>query len=72
MSNIVDEVVSNIYNIGEISSTFWNNYKKKNSWKLRVIDLFSLYNFVLLVIQIFYMILVGTYPKNSFKLSIIA
>ncbi|CAD8110268.1 unnamed protein product [Paramecium sonneborni] len=55
-----------------IAASFWQQYSIKTPQKLKIMDAFSLYCFVLLIIQLFYCGLVGDFPRNSFLSGIFA
>ena len=48
-----------------ILSTFFKNYKAKNSWKIRLIDSFMAFSFVIFVLQFIYIVIAGLFPLNS-------
>ena len=50
----------------ELTSTFLKNYKEANPEKIRLIDIFIVFNFILLVVQMGYMLTNGLDPMNSF------
>ena len=50
------------YILNEIIS----QYRKTTSKKLKLIDAFLLYTFITGITQLVYVLLVGTFPKNSF------
>ena len=71
-STVIKKEINEHFNsLVDIISSFISSYKSKNSWKIRVIDSFIVFNFMLFIIQIAYMLLVGTYPKNSFLSGVI-
>jgi len=49
-----------------IASTFWQQYKIQTPKQLKIMDAFSFYCFILVLIQLFYCTLVGDFPRNSF------
>lgn len=59
------DIVEQYYSIQEIVKTFFKSYKENNSWKIRLIDSFVVFNVVILVLQLLYIILNGLYPMNS-------
>lgn len=50
----------------EVSQTFFTNYKAANSEKIRLIDCFIVFNAILVVLQIIYLLFNGFDPVNSF------
>eukprot|EP01102_Stenamoeba_stenopodia_P002924 TRINITY_DN1285_c0_g1_i1.p1 TRINITY_DN1285_c0_g1~~TRINITY_DN1285_c0_g1_i1.p1 ORF type:complete len:112 (-),score=26.98 TRINITY_DN1285_c0_g1_i1:53-388(-) len=52
--------------IDQIVSTFFDSYKRNTSSLQKVIDVFLIYIFLTAVIQFAYVVLVGTFPFNSF------
>lgn len=64
--NIKAEIQNQFESVIDIVKSFYSSYKEKNSWKLRLLDSFLVYNFVVLILQIGYMLIVGNFPKNSF------
>ncbi|CAK94223.1 unnamed protein product (macronuclear) [Paramecium tetraurelia] len=55
-----------------IAASFWQQYSTKTPQKLKIMDAFSLYCFILVIIQLFYCALVGDFPRNSFLSGIFA
>ncbi|KAF8055759.1 DAD1 [Scenedesmus sp. PABB004] len=51
--------------VGELVSTFISEYKKTPA-KLKIIDAFLVYALATAAVQFVYMLLVGTFPFNSF------
>ena len=49
----------------ELTSTFLKNYKEANPEKIRLIDIFIVFNFILLVVQMGYMLTNGLVPLWS-------
>ena len=49
----------------DISATFLKSYKEKNSWKIRLIDSFIVFNAIIFIVQIAYFLLTGKFPMNS-------
>ena len=69
--NISEEISEQFNSIVDIFKSFYSSYKEKNSWKLRLVDSFMIYVFIILCLQIGYMLLVGNFPKNSFLSGVI-
>ncbi len=59
------DLVEQYYSIQEIIKTFFKSYKENNSWKIRLIDSFVVFNVAILVLQLIYIVLNGLYPMNS-------
>lgn len=59
------DTVENYNSLKEITNTFISSYKENNSWKIRLIDSFIIFNFALLLIQILYCTIVGLDPMES-------
>ena len=55
----------------ELTISFFKNYKESNPQKIRLIDTFIIFNYLLLLIQIGYMFTNGLDPMNSFLSGII-
>ena len=53
-------------NLTLILETFWEGYVETTPKKIKIIDAFSLFCFLLTGIQILYCIIVGNFPMNSF------
>ena len=49
-----------------ILSRFWGEYTTQTPQRLKIIDLFLLYQFLTGVLQFVYVALVGTFPFNAF------
>ena len=77
MSDIVDklrnlEIKEEIKNLIELLETFYENYKQTNSQKLRLIDTFIVFSFLIFCLQVVYVFLNGLDPMNSFLSGIMA
>ena len=77
MSDIVDklrnlEIKEEIKNLIELLETFYENYKQTNSQKLRLIDTFIVFSFLIFCVQMIYVFLNGLDPMNSFLSGIMA
>ena len=77
MSDIVDklrnlEIKEEIKNLIELLETFYENYKETNSQKLRLIDTFILFSFLIFCVQFVYVFFNGLDPMNSFLSGIMA
>ncbi len=77
MSDIVDklrnlEIKEEIKNLIELLETFYENYKQTNSQKLRLIDTFIVFSFLIFCVQMVYVVLNGLDPMNSFLSGIMA
>ena len=59
------DIIEQYSSLKEIISTFLTSYKQNNTWKLRLIDSFVVFCFVLFVIQIGYVLVNGLFPMNS-------
>lgn len=59
------DVKQQINTFKHITSSFFASYNKKTSWKLKLIDSFIVYCFLIFVIQIAYILVVGKWPMNS-------
>ena len=56
----------------ELLETFYENYKQTNSQKLRLIDTFIVFSFLIFCVQMVYVVLNGLDPMNSFLSGIMA
>ena len=65
------EIKDRFNSILDILQDFYSSYREKNSLKLRVLDSFIIFNGFILVLQVIYMVLVGSFPKNSFLSGVI-
>ena len=71
MSDLLDklrnlEIKEEIKNLIELIQTFYENYKETNSQKLRLIDTFIVFSFLIFCVQMIYVFLNGLDPMNSF------
>ncbi len=70
MKDLVNDIknfdaVENYNALKDISKTFLESYKATNPWKIRLIDMYILYNFVMLIIQLMYCFVIGKDPMES-------
>ena len=77
MSDIIErirnlEIKEEIKNLIELIETFYENYKETNSQKLRLIDTFILFSFLIFCVQFVYVFFNGLDPMNSFLSGIMA
>ena len=77
MSDLLDklrnlEIKEEIKNLIELIQTFYENYKETNSQKLRLIDTFIVFSFLIFCVQMIYVFLNGLDPMNSFLSGIMA
>ena len=77
MSDIIErirnlEIKEEIKNLIELLETFYENYKETNSQKLRLIDTFILFSFLIFCVQFVYVFFNGLDPMNSFLSGIMA
>ena len=77
MSDIIErirnlEIKEEIKNFIELLETFYENYKETNSQKLRLIDTFILFSFLIFCVQFVYVFFNGLDPMNSFLSGIMA
>ena len=77
MTELIDklrniEIKEEIKNIIELIETFYENYKETNSQKLRLIDTFIVFSFLIFCLQIVYVFLNGLDPMNSFLSGVMA
>ena len=77
MSDIIErirnlEIKEEIKNLIELLETFYENYKQTNSQKLRLIDTFIVFSFLIFCVQMVYVVLNGLDPMNSFLSGIMA
>ena len=66
------EIKEEIKNLIELLETFYENYKETNSQKLRLIDTFILFSFLIFCVQFVYVFFNGLDPMNSFLSGIMA
>ena len=59
-------------NLIELIETFYQNYKETNSQKLRLIDTFVVFSFLVFCIQLVYVFFNGLDPMNSFLSGVMA
>ena len=77
MTELIDklrniEIKEEIKNIIELIETFYENYKETNSQKLRLIDTFIVFSFLIFCLQVVYVFLNGLDPMNSFLSGVMA
>ena len=77
MSDLVDRIKSidvkqEYENFIELMQQFYENYKETNSQKLRLIDTFVVFSFLVFCVQIVYVFFNGLDPMNSFLSGIMA
>ena len=77
MTDIIDRLKSmdikeEIKNLMELIETFYENYKEANSQKLRLIDTFVVFSFLVFCVQMVYVVLNGLDPMNSFLSGVMA
>ena len=77
MSDLVDKLKSmdikeEIKNFIEVAETFYENYKEANSQKLRLIDTFVVFSFLVFCVQLVYVFFNGLDPMNSFLSGVMA
>ena len=77
MTEIIDklrnlEIKEEIKNLIELIETFYENYKETNSQKLRLIDTFIVFSFLIFCLQVVYVFLNGLDPMNSFLSGVMA
>ena len=66
------EIKEEIKNLIDLLETFYENYKETNSQKLRLIDTFILFSFLIFCVQFVYVFFNGLDPMNSFLSGIMA
>ena len=77
MSEIIEklknlDIKEEITNFFEVIETFYENYKETNSQKLRLIDTFVVFSFLVFCVQMVYVFLNGLDPMNSFLSGVMA
>lgn len=77
MSDLIDRlrtinIREEINNLIELLETFYENYKEGTSQKLRLIDTFVVFSFLVFCIQIAYVFFNGLDPMNSFLSGVMA
>ncbi len=77
MSELIDKIKSldikeEISNFIELIEEFYENYKETNSQKLRLIDTFVVFSFLVFCVQMVYVFLNGLDPMNSFLSGVMA
>ena len=77
MNDFIDRLKSldikqEINNLIELIETFYQNYKETNSQKLRLIDTFIVFSFLIFCLQVVYVFLNGLDPMNSFLSGVMA
>lgn len=55
----------------QLTKSFLSNYKEANSEKIRLIDVFIVFNAIILLLQLCYMLTNGLDPMNSFLSGIV-
>ena len=77
MTELIDklrniEIKEEIKNLIELIETFYENYKETNSQKLRLIDTFIVFSFLIFCLKVVYVFLNGLDPMNSFLSGVMA
>ena len=77
MNDFIDRLKSldikqEINNLIELIETFYQNYKETNSQKLRLIDTFVVFSFLVFCIQLVYVFFNVLDPMNSFLSGVMA
>ena len=77
MNDFIDRLKSldikqEINNLIELIETFYQNYKETNSQKLRLIDTFVVFSFLVFCVQLVYVFFNGLDPMNSFLSGVMA
>ena len=77
MSDLIDrirniDIKEEITNLIELLETFYANYKEANSQKLRLIDTFVVFSFLIFCVQMVYVFINGLDPMNSFLSGVMA
>ena len=77
MIDLVDRIKSidvkqEYENFIELMQQFYENYKETNSQKLRLIDTFVVFSFLVFCVQIVYVFFNGLDPMNSFLSGVMA
>jgi len=55
----------------DIINSFLTSYKNQNSWKIRLLDSYVVFCFIIFVVTFVYVILNGLYPMNAILASLI-
>ena len=71
MNDLIDrfkrlDIKEEIKNLIDLIETFYENYKEANSQKLRLIDTFVVFSFLVFCVQLVYVFFNGLDPMNSF------
>ena len=77
MNDLIDrlkrlDIKEEIKNLIELIETFYENYKEANSQKLRLIDTFVVFSFLIFCVQLVYVFFNGLDPMNSFLSGVMA
>ena len=77
MSDLIEklkgiDIKEEITNLIELIETFYANYKEANSQKLRLIDTFVVFSFLIFCVQMVYVFINGLDPMNSFLSGVMA
>jgi hypothetical protein len=77
MNDLIDrlkriDIKEEIKNLFELIETFYENYKEANSQKLRLIDTFVFFSFLVFCVQFVYVFFNGLDPMNSFLSGVMA
>jgi hypothetical protein len=77
MNDLIDrlkriDIKEEIKNLFELIETFYENYKEANSQKLRLIDTFVVFSFLVFCVQFVYVFFNGLDPMNSFLSGVMA
>ena len=72
MADLIDSIKEEIKNLYELLEAFYENYKEANSQKLRLIDTFVVFSFLVFCVQFVYVFFNGLDPMNSFLSGVMA
>ena len=77
MSDLIDKIKSldvkqEFNNLIDLIEEFYENYKETNSQKLRLIDTFVVFSFLVFCVQLVYVFFNGLDPMNSFLSGVMA
>ena len=70
MKDVLNDIINfddveQMSSLQEIIKTFLSSYKENNSWKIRLIDSFIVFNLAIFIIQVLYILINGLFPMNS-------
>lgn len=65
------DIFEQIDSAKEILKSFFTSYKNSNSWKIRLLDSYVVFCFIIFIITFVYVLFNGLYPMNAILASLV-